>query len=437
MLEEYFNKNLLQAGPFEVSPVLALGVSGGPDSIALLHCAKNWAKQNKAVLVVLTVDHGLRPAAKDEVQKVANWSKELGITSHILTVPAWHESRNVLAKAREWRYKLMITWCRENNILHLLTAHQQDDQVETFFNRLERGSGLEGLCSMQLITEIDHVRLIRPFLGTDRQQIKKFLVDRKINWIDDPSNQDNQYFRARWRKIFPILVEQQLLNAKRVELAIYHLNQANQVIEQQISDLVTQSILISPLGYIKINLKIFLQASPELGLRVLSRCLMMVGGSDYSARYHNLLALYDKIAEPLFTGTTIAGCLLNRQGQSLLIMREVASIQSEISISTSPQLWDRRFLIFLNSEQSLSAKYKVRKLGISRKKLVESIHTNFSNNQGYPLEHVPAKVLQTLPALWDEEGLAAIPNLVLYRDKKDLENLQCQFYPQQPITKLR
>ena len=91
----------------------------------------------------------------------------------------------------------MITWCRENNILHLLTAHQQDDQVETFFNRLERGSGLEGLCSMQLITEIDHVRLIRPFLGTDRQQIKKFLVDRKINWIDDPSNQDDHYFRAR------------------------------------------------------------------------------------------------------------------------------------------------------------------------------------------------------------------------------------------------
>ncbi len=437
MLEEYFNKNLLQAGPFEVSPVLALGVSGGADSIALLHCAKNWAKQNKAVLVVLTVDHGLRPAAKDEVQKVANWSKELGITSHILTVPAWHESRNILAKAREWRYKLMITWCRKNNVLHLLTAHQQDDQVETFFNRLERGSGLEGLCSMQLITEIDHVRLIRPFIGTDRQQIKKFLIDREINWIDDPSNQDDQYFRARWRKIVPILADQQLLSAKRVELAIYHLNQANQVIEQQISDLVTRSILISPLGYIKINLNIFREASSELGLRVLSRCLMMVGGNDYSARYHNLLALYDKIAKPLFTGTTIAGCLLNRQGQSLLIMREVASIQSEINISTSPQLWDRRFLIFLNGTELSSPKYKIRKLGIGRKKLMEWTYKNCSKNQGYLLENIPAKVLQTLPALWDEEGLAAIPNLLLYRDMKDLENLQCQFYPQQSITKLR
>ena len=128
----------------------AVAVSGGGDSVALMHLALDYARQQGHPLPhVLTVDHGLRPSSARDAKAVAAWAKRLGLAA---TVLAWRGNKpktNVEAAAREARYRLMGAFLVKHDIATLLVGHNQDDQAETFLLRLARGSGLDGLAGMQ------------------------------------------------------------------------------------------------------------------------------------------------------------------------------------------------------------------------------------------------------------------------------------------------
>nr|WP_083901585.1 tRNA lysidine(34) synthetase TilS [Azospirillum sp. B4] len=126
-----FARLMAPLGPFETAPVLAVGVSGGRDSLALTLLAHRWAQARGGRIQAFTVDHALRPESAAEAAQVARWLAARGIDHAILTWEGPKPATGLQAAARQARYALLAAACRERGILHLCLAHHREDQAET------------------------------------------------------------------------------------------------------------------------------------------------------------------------------------------------------------------------------------------------------------------------------------------------------------------
>ena len=131
-------------------PVIALAVSGGPDSTALMLLAARWrdSLRTKPKLIAVTVDHGLRKESKGEAAAVARLARKLNIPHRTVRWNGRKPSTGVQEKARAARYRLLGEAAQKAGAAHILTAHTLDDQAETVLIRMSRGSGLTGLGAM-------------------------------------------------------------------------------------------------------------------------------------------------------------------------------------------------------------------------------------------------------------------------------------------------
>ena len=164
----------------------ALAVSGGGDSVALMHLSGDWLRARGLPLgrgSVLTVDHGLRPGSGKDSVAAASWAKRVGFAAHILPWRGPRPRSNVEDIARDARYRLLGDWCRANGVPTLLLAHTRGDQAETFLLRLGRGSGVDGLSAMRgrasfPVAGYGGIELIRPLLGIGRSELRSDLTAR-------------------------------------------------------------------------------------------------------------------------------------------------------------------------------------------------------------------------------------------------------------------
>lgn len=177
---------------------LALAVSGGPDSIAMLLLA---SEARPGLIEAATVDHGLRPESRAEAEMVAELCGRLGIPHKILTA-TWDEKPEsaIQERAREMRYRLLGEWAREAGIGALLTAHHLDDQAETFLMRLSRGAGAKGLAAMRALSFGPKLSIVRPLLGWRHSELEAVCAAAGVEPVQDPSNDDEQFERVRIRR---------------------------------------------------------------------------------------------------------------------------------------------------------------------------------------------------------------------------------------------
>lgn len=180
---------------------IGVAVSGGPDSLALLLLA---AAARPGKVKAATVDHGLRENSRDEAEMVAALCAKMGIPHEILTVE-WKQKpvTAIPARARLHRYRELAQWARAEGIKALLTAHHQEDQAETLLMRLRRGSGIRGLASMRWKVTVpgSDESLVRPLLGWGREELRTLVTEAGLEPVEDPTNSDPQFERARVRKI--------------------------------------------------------------------------------------------------------------------------------------------------------------------------------------------------------------------------------------------
>jgi tRNA(Ile)-lysidine synthase len=183
------------------SGLLGIAVSGGPDSLALLLLAE--AAEPGRVRAA-TVDHGLRPESAGESAFVAGLCAERGIPHAALQVQVSRTGQGLQAAARDARYLALGEWMRREGIGTLLTGHHSDDQAETLLMRLNRGSGLGGLASIRAALPFppggEGARLCRPLLGWRREELGAIVRDCGLTPVEDPSNADDAYDRARLRR---------------------------------------------------------------------------------------------------------------------------------------------------------------------------------------------------------------------------------------------
>lgn len=387
---------------------VAVGVSGGADSMALLHllCAWNASSDNKLILTAVTIDHGLRAESAAEAAQVASWASDLGVDHQTIVWEGEKPSGNIEAIARQARYRLMGNWCVENNVRTLMTAHHFDDQAETFLMRLARGSGVAGLSAMAeqrpLGPDAPSVKLVRPLLDIPKEALTELLREVRQPWFEDPSNEDENFTRSRLRKMRLTFDEFGLIPERLVATA-NRMSDANQVLEGVAEEVWREAATVSRFGEVSLKVPTLLGALADTRRRVLARALKSVAGAAFAPRYERLLRLEEAIKSgAVGNGVTLHGCKIRHTGETLSIIREVGR---EAAASLSPGqsgLWDGRFHVeWLETVQGA----EVRALGEAG---VEALR---QSEWATPNDAPHRDLMLTLPAAWCSDVLLAVPLL--------------------------
>jgi tRNA(Ile)-lysidine synthase len=315
-------------------PVVVLAVSGGPDSTALLLLVARWRKARRRgpKLVAVTVDHGLRPAAKREAAAVKRLARSLGVEHWTLRWTGRKPSSGLQAAARAARYRLLAAAATRAGARHVLAAHTLDDQAETVLIRLTRGSGLSGLAAMARVSSLPaggatDILLMRPLLDVPKARLVATLRRAGVSYAEDPSNRDPRFTRARLRAAMPAL-EREGLVPQRLALLARRARRAEAALEATVAQ-AAAGLAPEPWpagGPIAFQAGRYAELPAEVALRLLGRAIAWAG-NEGPVELGKLEALYAAL-----TGApgrvrfrqTLAGALITRSGGRLSIERAPA-----------------------------------------------------------------------------------------------------------------
>lgn len=384
---------LAAIGGFEAGPVVAVAVSGGPDSMALVLLADGWARQRGGRAYALTVDHGLRPESAAEAATVAGWLAARGIPHETLVWSGAKPTTGIQAAARTARYDLLVEWCRRNGVLHLLTAHHREDQAETYLIRRRAKSGIDGLAGISAVRELAGCRLVRPLLAAPRAQLAALLEAERQPFLRDPSNLNPIFERARLRSV---------LDDAAVDAAVAETRaSAGRRIERAaaLDALIARAVAIHPAGFAAVEAGVVGAADAGIAERLLGRVVACIGAAPYPARRVRLARLRAALAAVPNQARTLGGCRLVPWRGWLLVLREPAAAAEPIDVEPGCKLlWDRRFAVELSPDAPCA--FRLGYLGRSGGSLPARRFVD-----------LPPLVDPVLPALWDAAGLAAVPHL--------------------------
>ncbi|MGV1014723.1 MAG: tRNA lysidine(34) synthetase TilS [Methyloceanibacter sp.] len=388
----------------EPFPHVVLAVSGGPDSLALMHLAARWrARGEGPKLSVLTVDHGLRPESRDEAETVGRLAARLGLSHTVLTwEPERTISANIQARARDARYELMAAYCHAHDIPALVTAHHLDDQAETFLMRLKRGSGLDGLAAIPERGAWAGITILRPLLDMPKARLVATLDDAGIAYATDPSNVDPRFERVRVRDNIEALARLGL-TPEALALSARRLRRAREALDQAAQDFLARHSEMSEAGYALVDRAALTAAPQEIALRALARLIAAVGGGEEPVRLAKLEALLAALAVSPAKTHTLGRCRLESFSGRLGIFREVRAHGLPV-LSLAPgerALWDNRFRIELGHEEP--APIMVKALGDAGLKALRERSDLAAT--------LPRFAGRTLPACWRGGALIGLPAL--------------------------
>jgi tRNA(Ile)-lysidine synthase len=404
---------MAQLGPFEAAPRLAVGVSGGADSLALTLLADRWARRHGGTVLALTVDHRLRAAAAAEAAQVGTWLAARGIAHRVLAWAGPKPHQGLQAAARGARREILLRQCGAEGILHLLLAHHQDDQAETLVMRVAADSGLDGLAGMAAIAETRHARVLRPLLAVPRARLAATLRDLGQPWIEDPSNRDPRFSRTQLRAL--------AAGGRDVAAPAQRFGRDRALRDSAVAELLARTAAVYPEGWVLVAAEGLSTAAPAIGRRALARVLMCVGGDAYPPRSAGLEELFAALrAGRLAGGRTLAGCRLIPYRQAVAVTREAAAIGVEVPV-TAPGAyeWDGRFR--LRIEGRVGPNTVLRALGDDGwRALAAELGSGAKPLRSLVLPSVRA----TLPALCDLDGVVAVPHLTYRRQGVDPDSVK-------------
>jgi tRNA(Ile)-lysidine synthase len=380
-------------GALDPAGVTGVAVSGGSDSVALLHLAHHAAQAAGRTVAAVTVDHGLRAESAAEAQGVARLCAGLGISHFTLHWQGWDGRGNLQAAAREARYALMAEWARGQGIGRVLLGHTQDDQAETFVMRLARQAGLDGLSGMAARFEREGVSggitWARPVLGASRAALRAYLTARGVGWIDDPSNDNARFARVKARRALAAL-EPLGIDAGGLARVMAQLADARDALRAQLHDIALQSVQ-QDRGDLILDWAAWAQHHPELRRRILVAGLIWVASSPYAPRREDIAALLQALERP--GQRSLAGCLIRRTGTTVRITREAQALRGVTGPTDQP--WDRRWRLDGPHDPALH----IAALGEAGLRFCPD----------WRAAELPRATLIAAPAVWDGTRLEAAP----------------------------
>ena len=209
-IEDTFRNTVTRLGLIKKKDKLILGISGGPDSIYLLHLVCRLKDEYKLHIVCAHFNHKLRDEADQEEQFVKKVCKTLGVNclSESKPVKKFFTGDSLEQTARALRFDFFLNCSRQTKIKKIALAHHKDDLVETVLMRIVRGSGLRGLRGFLPRTRFKSLNVVRPLVEIRKNEITNWLKKEKVPYCTDKSNFDDKFLRNRLRlKILPLLEE--------------------------------------------------------------------------------------------------------------------------------------------------------------------------------------------------------------------------------------
>ena len=301
---------------------LGLAVSGGPDSLALMLLAAEYAQSSGEGdrFVVYSVDHQLRSEAAGEVAFVVAEATRLGLAARALRWMGPKPATGIQEAAREARYRLFAAAMEHDKVDALVTAHHLGDQAETVLMRLAHGSGLEGLRGMDYLSEVGGLRIVRPLLGIDPEDLRAVVDAAGLTPVTDPSNSDLAYERVRWRQMLPQLAALGL-DARRLGRFAQRVREADSALVNMAAQAMTLVEFAAGDTEAVIPRLTLMGLPRAIAVRVVGRVLDRVGGGQKPHALAAVEALTARlILEPV--RTTLHGCLVRSGSRMVRFLRE-------------------------------------------------------------------------------------------------------------------
>lgn len=295
---------------FPESQEVIVGVSGGSDSIGLLTVLSNLTDILKISLIAVYVDHGLRPdETGQEKAYVHSFASDLqtGFALKEVDVQKYSREKKISLEhaARDLRYNALREVARENDASIIATAHTADDQAEEILIRLLRGSGLKGLSGMR--TENNDI--VRPFLETSKSDIRDYLFEKGIRYLEDSSNSDPRFLRNRVRnELIPFLEKKFDPGVKQALRKTANSLAEDELLLDDLTNAAAEKIIQTleednSASFKKIHMdkQLFLQQPEALQRRIVEKLLWQIGSR---AQYTHIMQVIDAAANGR-TGTEI------------------------------------------------------------------------------------------------------------------------------------
>lgn len=386
--DAFFLRLVSKAFPEHQPAKIGIAVSGGGDSMALLHLYMRLAQQTGQTIAAVTVDHTLREGSAAEAAGVAAYCAKHGIPHDTLRWDDWDGHGNVQAAAREARYRLIAQWARSNDVDTIALGHTKDDSAETFLMRLSRKAGVDGLARMDSYFGRGGLQWGRPLWLFSREELREYLHRNDVSWLDDPSNDNTEFERVRVRKALDVLSEIGLsidaihhsagaIADARDALEYYTAQEAQRCISLEGGDLMFQSNMTAPIPY-------------EIERRLRAKAVQWVGGLDYPPRTATMRDLQQGL---LLNGKqTVGGCLVTLKGDTIRITRELNAVRNQVS--KSDEIWDNRWELSGSHAPDLH---------------IAALGDGVNDCPNWRDTGLPRTSLVATPAIWREDSLIAAP----------------------------
>ncbi len=298
-----------------------VAVSGGPDSLALCFLTKIYSIKKQLKVIYFHIDHKLRTNSTKEAKFVKLLLKKLPANLKILTWLGKKPKSNIQSVARDKRYELLIKNAKKLKINNILLGHHNEDLIENFFIRILRGSGLNGLVSLDQKTNQKNINLIRPLLKFSKINLEHITKKVFKNYIEDPSNKNDEFKRVKIRNFIKNL-ELEGLDIDKFNLTIKNLRFANKTIKYFVEkNLKNNSTILNTNKFVILNENFFLQPE-EVVFRSLTEVLKGVGKKYYPVRGKKIDKLIYQINNDNSFKTTLGNCVIKKVNNSVIVSKE-------------------------------------------------------------------------------------------------------------------
>ena len=305
----------------------AVAISGGPDSLALAALSKVYSIEKKTRFYYTLVNHNIRSNSSKEADQVKMLLKKHNIKLKVLKNNLAIKN-NIQSQARKIRYSMLSSFCIKKNIRTILTGHNLDDQVETFFIRLSRGSGLTGLSAMKPLSKLDKkIDLFRPLLDVKKDSLIK--ISKKIykKFFNDPSNKNTRFLRTKIRNLKKPLMKSGI-NYDQIIKSINNLASSNEVLDQYLEEIFKDLIKVSK-NQILIDFKKFIKLNLEVKIKLFNKCIKILMKNYYNPRSKKVKFLLSALEKNSFKKATLGGCQFFKKKDVLILMVEKATKYSK------------------------------------------------------------------------------------------------------------
>ena len=277
-------------------------------------------KHKKTKFYYVLVDHQIRKNSNQEAQKVKSLLKKKKINLKILTNKK-NITRNIQAEARNARYEMLLNYCKIHKIKTILTAHNFEDQVETFLIRLSRGSGLKGLSSMKSLSKINSkVSLFRPLLNIKKKFLIKITKSFFGTYFKDPSNKNNKFLRTKIRNLKKPL-EKSGISYEKIYRSIENLSLSKKTLDDYLRK-VFKELIKKNNKEILINFKKYHSLNNETKISLINKSIKLLKRNYYDLRSKKVDNLIRNINRTDFKSSTLGGCIFLKKGENLCLKIE-------------------------------------------------------------------------------------------------------------------